>query len=212
MDCALRQWRCQLGCVAARATRCENFGSIALVPGTRSKIVAVRWAAPREIEFATQLAAGVSAQLVTVNAPASTVLSASNRGVIAASAVRLTATLPASSTTHTVQSSSGTCTVATLALTCDFGTLAVNANATVTVGYTPTTAGTWSATVSAYEPDDNAADNTTQVTMSVPTPPPAAGGSGGGGGGRLDYLLLALLLAMALARGQVRLRAAAGGC
>jgi hypothetical protein len=172
----------------------EQFWSIALVPGSRSKIIAVRWAAMREIDFAVRLTVGVSPLLVTVNTATSSVLTVANRGGLAASAVRLTATLPASSTTHTIQSTSGTCSVAGAALSCDFGILPANAQTSVTVGYTPTSVGAWSATLASYEPDDDAIDNTVLVAVSAPAAPrPSAGG---GGGGTLDYLLLALLGAL----------------
>jgi len=178
-----------------------GFTSIALVPGTRNKIVAARGGDAREIDFAARLVLGVSTPLVTVNTASASVFTLTNQGAFAASAVRLTATLPPSSTAHSIQPASGTCTVAALALTCDFGIMPANSQTTVTVGYTPTIAGTWTATTSAYEPDDNAVDNSAQVAVGVPPPPPAGGG--GGGGGRLDYLLLMLLGALAL-RGPVR--------
>jgi photosystem II stability/assembly factor-like uncharacterized protein len=181
----------------------DQFDSIALVPGTRNKLVAIRRSASREIDFAARLALGVSTPLVTVNTPATSVFTLANQGTFAVSAVRLTATLPASSTTHSIQSSSGTCARAELALACDFGIMPANSQTTVTVGYTPTSAGTWSATAAAYEPDDNAVDNSAQVAIGAP-PPPARGG-GGGGGGRLDYLLLLMLGTLAL-RGSVRRR------
>lgn len=176
------------------STILDQFNSIALVPGTRNKIVAVRWDGSREIDFVARVAVTVSTPTATVNTATSSVFTITNAGGFAVSAVRLTATLPASSTAHTLQAASGNCTTAASALTCEIGMIAANSSTTVTVGYTPTAAGSWSATATSYEPDDSAADNTAQVTVNVPAPPPGnGGGGGGGGGGRLDYLLLALL-------------------
>ena len=169
----------------------EQFNSIALVPGTRNKIIAVRWNGSREIDFVARVGLGVSPASAQLNTAASSVWTVANQSAFAVSAVRLTATLPASSTTHTIQAASGNCTVSGSSLTCELGNVAAGGQTTVTVGYTPTGVGSWSATMSTYEPDDNAVDNTAQVTVSAP--PTTGGGGGGGGGGRLDYLLLALL-------------------
>jgi len=171
----------------------EQFSHIALVPGTRGKIVAQRWYGSREYEFVARLALSPSAALVTLNTPASTVLTVANQGDFAVSAARLTATLPTGDGTPTVTASSGICLVAGgTSLTCELGNIAAKGQATVTVGYTPTQAGSWSASASVYESEDTSSDNTTQITMaaaSPPAPPPKKSG----GGGRLDYLLLFLL-------------------
>jgi hypothetical protein len=184
----------------------QQFNSIALVPGTRTKVVAVRWNGSREIDFVARLALTGSPSSTTLNTPTSTVFTISNSGVIAASAVRLTATLPASSTTHTAVASSGTCSITGTALTCEIGVMRANTQTTVTVGYTPTATGSWSATVASYEPEETDADNSREISVNSPAPSPPAGGSGGsggggGGGGRLDYLLLLLLACIRICRG-----------
>ncbi len=170
-----------------------QFSHIALVPGTRGKIVAQRWYGSREYEFVARVALSASPASVTLNTPASTVLSVVNQGDFAVSAARLTATLPTAAGTPTVTASSGICLVAAgTSLTCELGNIAARGQATVTVGYTPTQAGSWSASASVYESEDTSTDNTTQITMaaaSPPAPPPKKSG----GGGRLDYLLPALL-------------------
>ena len=79
----------------------------------------------------------------------------------------------------------------------------------MTVGYTPTAAGTWNATATAYEPDESTVNNIATVTIAAASTGGGnnGGGSsgGGGGGGRLDYLLLAgLALALCVTRGRRR--------
>jgi hypothetical protein len=170
----------------------EQFSHLALVPGTRGKIVAQNWYGSREYEFVARVALTSSTPSVTLNTPASTVLTVVNHGDFAVSAARLTATLPSATSTPTVTASSGICLVAGgTSLTCELGNIAAKGQASVTVSYTPTQAGTWSASASVYESEDTSTDNTTQIAMSTPPPPPS---KPSGGGGRLDYLLLSFLL------------------
>jgi photosystem II stability/assembly factor-like uncharacterized protein len=176
----------------------EQFTHIALVPGTRGKIVAQRWYGSREFEFVARVALSPSAASATLNTPASTVLTVVNQGDFAVSATRLTATLPIAAGTPTVTASNGICLVTGgTSLTCELGNIAAKGQATVTVGYTPTQAGSWSAVASVYEREDTSTDNTTQITMAA-APPPAPPPKESGGGGRFDYLVLAGLLALLL--------------
>ena len=173
----------------------DGFSSLALVPGTRSKIIAARWNGAVEIEIAPNLAMTSTTVTAVTGTAASTIMTITNTSDFAASNVRLTATLPASSTTPTAQPTVGACTITGADLACNLGVLPGRASANVTIGYTPTTIGSWTATASSYEPD--AADSNNSLAIGLTAPPGSGGGAngggGGGGGGRLDYLLLVLL-------------------
>lgn len=172
----------------------NGFNSLALVPGTRTKVIAARHNGAVEIEIAPNLAVTSVSPSSVVGTAASTILTLTNGSDFAASGVHLTATLPATSTTATVQGGGIACVLTGANLDCDVGRLAGHGNANVTVGYTPTTAGSWTATATAYEPDESALNNTTTITIAAAGNGGGNnGGGGGGGGGALDYLLLACL-------------------
>ena len=185
----------------------SRFNRIALLPGTRNRIVATRVNGAREIDLVSQLVLATSTPTAVANAAATSTFNIRNAGALTVTNLQLTATLPASSTAIAAQPSVGTCTIDAAALSCALGRLAGSAQVSVSVTYTPTAAGSWSATASVYEVEDSATDNTAQVTVNVA--PPVGGGSGGagggassggGGGGRLDYLLLAGLVLLTIHR------------
>jgi hypothetical protein len=183
--------------------------TLAVIPGARSTLVVSRTdSGLYEMQIAPDLRLTSTGSGSGASAAATVVLTVTNTGSFSATSVRLTSELPVASGAYTATATGGTCTVAVRQLSCDFGTMRPAGTAAVTLGFTPTTPGTWQATVAAYQPDSNAANDTVDLVVGpvvVPPAPPAGGGGGGGGGGRLDYLLLALLAATTL-RGALRRR------
>ena len=176
-----------------------GFTRIALVPGHNAKLVGMRGGGGvYEIDIAPPLGLGVTPATLTSGQPGSFVLSVRNNGVVAATRVRITATLPESTVTYGTQITLGSCTVNGRDLSCDIGTLARDASASVTVTFTPTGPGTTEFRVSSYETTGVPAQ-----TLTVQAASSGSGGSaggGGGGGGRLDYLLLAFLVSSLIGR------------
>jgi photosystem II stability/assembly factor-like uncharacterized protein len=155
-----------------------------------------------ELEVSPDLALSTTSAAMSAGAAGSTILTVTNNGPYAATALRLTATLPTTTGTPTVQASSGmSCAIAGVALTCDVATLRSAVSVNATVSFTPTAGGQWSATLSGGQPDPVASNNSLSVTVNaVAVNPPAGGGSGGGGGGRVDYLMVGLLGLALIAR------------
>ena len=105
---------------------------------------------------------------VTVDSPLTYLMTVSNSGPDAGSAVVVTDELPASLTFVSANASIGSCT-GTSTVTCNLGTVAVGTNVTVSIVVTPTIAGTVSntATVSAGGTDPNADNNSATVSTTV---------------------------------------------
>ena len=172
---------------------------VAMVPGTRSLLVGLGgYGGMFEMEVAPDLRIAATGSGSPAAAAASVVLTVTNAGDFSATAVRVTGELPAANGNYTTTPTGGTCAVNVRQLTCDFGTVRPAGTASVTLAFTPSSPGTWQATVSAYEPDSASTSNSVEVIVAPaqppPSPPPSGGGGGGGGGGRVDYLLLAALL------------------
>lgn len=96
-------------------------------------------------------------------------LSVTNKGDLPASGVMLTNVLPANATFVSVISSQGNCTQSLGTVVCSLGSIGVGSNATISIAVTPTAIGlaTNGASVMAYEPDLNPADNATSAVVSV---------------------------------------------
>ena len=184
----------------------SSIASLALVPGTRTRIVATSPWGAHEIEFMPDLRVSHSAAVVRAGAAATTVLEVRNASEVAASDVRFFTAMPASITSIDAAVGSNACTTTGREVTCSLGILAPGQSKSVTVDYTPTSADSWIPAVTAYEPDTTPLDNLSLVVVSGPASSSSGSssgggaGGGGGGGGSLDYLLL-LLLGTACATG-----------
>ncbi|MBC8025183.1 MAG: hypothetical protein H7Y89_04275 [Steroidobacteraceae bacterium] len=174
----------------------SSVAGLALVPGTRSRIVATTPWGAHEIEFMPDLRVTHPNAVVRAGAAATTVLEVRNAGEVAASEVRFFTSMPAS--TSSIDATAGTtaCTIAGREITCSLGILAAGQSKSVTVNYTPNSADSWIPAVAAYEPDTTPLDNVSLVLVAGPASPGSgsSGGGGSGGGGSLDYLLLLALL------------------
>ena len=180
-----------------------GFSHLALVPGSRTKLVAARRVGVVEYEFAPNLAISSASAAQVAGTAGSTVFTITNGSGISVTGVRIEAQLPVATGSYTVQGTG--CVVTDRQLACALGTLGGAQSATVTVGFTAAAAGSWSGTVSAYEPDAVTTNNTFVAQVNAATPPSSGGGSGsGGGGGALDYLLLAALAALTLRGARAR--------
>jgi uncharacterized repeat protein (TIGR01451 family) len=169
-----------------------GFPRIALVPGHNAKLVAIKdTGGVYEIDVAPQLGLTLAPATLTAGTFGSFTLTVRNEGVVAATRVRVTTTLPASAVSYDVQGGAGGCTLNQRELSCDIGTLAPAAAVSATVSLTPTTAGSTNFSISAYE--TLSPPGGTARALVVQNAPSSSSGGGGGGGGRLDYLLLGIL-------------------
>jgi hypothetical protein len=178
----------------------SSIASLALVPGTRSRVVATTPWGAHEIEFMPDLRVTHSGAVVRAGAAATTVLEVRNAGVVAASEVRFFTSMPASTTAIDASSGSNACTISGREVVCSLGILAAGEAKSVTMNYTPGSGDSWIPAVAAYEPDTTPLDNGSVVVVLSPTTP-SVGSQGGGGGGAVDSLMLLMLLGMGLARG-----------
>ncbi|HEU5135221.1 MAG TPA: hypothetical protein VFU13_08775 [Steroidobacteraceae bacterium] len=170
------------------------FQRIALVPGHNAKLVALRdYGGVFEMDVAPQLRLTLTPVTLTAGTAGSFTLTVRNDGILAATRVRVTATLPAAAGNYGIGTAGG-CSVNVRELSCNIGTLAPAAEVSATFGFTPTTAGNTDFSLSAYETLSPASSTARTLTVQNSSAPPSGGGGGGGGGGgRLDYLLLAFL-------------------
>jgi uncharacterized repeat protein (TIGR01451 family) len=131
--------------------------------------------------FVTKI--GVSADLsitktdsrdpVMVNNPLSYAVKATNNGPSPATGVQVTDELPVGLTFVSATSTQGSCAFNAGTVTCSVGSLSASASATITIAVTPTTAATLNntATVTASEPDDVAANNSDTQSTRISTLP-----------------------------------------
>jgi uncharacterized repeat protein (TIGR01451 family) len=168
----------------------SSIGSLALVPGTFSRIVAATPWGAHEIDFMPDLRLTHPNAVARAGAAATTVLEVRNAGEVAASEVRFFAALPASTTAIDATVGGTACTVAGREITCSLGIVQPGQSKSVTVNFTPNSADSWIPVVASYEPDTSPLDNASLVLVAGP----ASSGSSSGGGGSLDYLLLLALL------------------
>lgn len=112
-----------------------------------------------------------SAPSVSIGTQVTYTITVKNNGPAQATNVALTDIVPAIATIGSVQASQGSCAApANGVINCALGTLAVSANATVSFGATPTTAGTMtnSVSVSSDAPDPDTSDNGSSLDVTVP--------------------------------------------
>jgi hypothetical protein len=138
----------------------------------------------------------------------------------ASSSVSVTATLPTTLTITSVNVNGGTCTSGAGTATCTLGTLASGDTRQVDMNLTATENGSLGVSLQLDSANDgNSSNDTGTITISAsgnpvtsPNPPPtgSSGGGGGGGGGRVDFAVLAVLLAT-LARSLFRRTSARAG-
>jgi len=130
-------------------------------------------------------------------------------GVDTAFGTRLEVTLPSQVTLVSVSASHATCS-GTNVLRCDFAELAAGATATVALSVRATAKGNFvSAVKLTANNDNNAANDSRDVTLGISgsaVSPASAESGGGGGGGRIEFWMLGLLALMLV--GRVRRRAA----
>lgn len=184
----------------------NDFGSasdsraVATVPGSPGLVALSRTDSGLfEFQVAPDLQLTATGSQQTAGNASSVVFTVANAGGYAATSARLSSELPPATGSYTVQGTG--CAVNGRQLVCDLGIVRAAGTASVTVGFTPTAAASWQASVASYEPDSSSANNslTLAVVNAPPTPPPTQPRRGGGG--RLDYLLLALLaLSVSLAK------------
>ncbi len=186
--------------LAASVASFPGFDRIAMVPGHNAKLVGVRNdGGVYEIDVAPRLSIGLSPAIMTAGTAGSFVLNVLNPGVITATRVRVTATLPPSAGTYGLVANLGSCNVNVRELSCDMGALAPAASTSITVTFTPTGPGVTTFSLSAYE--SLAPTGVSSVSLNVEAASSSSsGGGGGGGGGRLDYLLLALFTLAVIVR------------
>jgi hypothetical protein len=178
----------------------SSIASLALVPGTRTRVVATTPWGGHEIEFMPDLRVNHSAGVVRAGTATTTVIEVRNAGVVAASEVQFLTSMPASFTAITASAGPNACTISGRQVLCSLGILAAGESKSVAVNYTPGSAESWIPAAAAYEPDTTPLDNAS-VVLVLPAATPSVGSPGGGGGGSVDSLLLLTLLSMGLARG-----------
>ncbi|MEO8017757.1 MAG: hypothetical protein ABI769_08085, partial [Pseudomonadota bacterium] len=187
--------------LTASASSYPGFERMVLVPGYNAKLLGIRLnGGVYELDVTPRLALGLSPATLTAGTAGSLVLSVDNPGVVTASRVRVTATLPPSAGTYGVVANLGSCTVNQRELSCDIGTLAPAASANITVTLAPTGPGVTNFSVSAYETLSAAGVNSQSLNVLAAQSSSPSGGGGNGGGGRLDYLLLVAMAAALLGR------------
>lgn len=137
--------------------------------------------------------------------------------------VSVTATLPTALAIQSVSTNDGTCSFGAGTATCTFGTLASGDARQIDLSLTPNEIGSTNINLAVASSNDADVSNdngaiavTTSGVGALPSPP--TGGTttsadgGGGGGGRLDVVLLALLISMALYRKTTRRSLASTRC
>lgn len=158
----------------------------------------IRLQTERRADLSVQLTSNVSSVQRDTNFTYT--LSMTNIGPSPGSNVQSTITLPANATFVSVSSTGLSCGHAFGVVTCAASALAANATGTAVVTVNAVSAGNANATVVAIGDgvDPVSANNT--ASKSVTVSGSQSSSSGGGGGGRLDYLLIAVLLFIALSR------------
>jgi photosystem II stability/assembly factor-like uncharacterized protein len=188
--------------LAASVASFPGFDQVALVPGHNAKLVGIRNdGGVYEIDVAPRLVLGLNPATITAGTLGSFELNVTNPGVMAATRVRVTATLPPSAGNYGVVANLGSCNVNLNQLSCDIGTLAPAASTSITVTFTATGPGVTTFNLSAYETLSPTGLNSRSLSVEAPSSSLSGGGDdGSGGGGRLDYLLLCFLTLTALSR------------
>jgi uncharacterized repeat protein (TIGR01451 family) len=99
---------------------------------------------------------------------------ASNAGPGPASAVTITAAIPASFTLVSASTTRGDCNTATRSVTCNLGALPQTGQATITIIIKPTAPGLFGlvTSISGSNPDSNSSNNTATVTAAISATPP----------------------------------------
>ncbi len=185
--------------LAASASSYPGFERIVLVPGYNAKLLGIRLnGGVYELDVTPRLTLGLTPATLTAGTPGSFVLSVNNPGVVTASRVRVTATLPPSAGNYGLVANLGSCNVNLRELSCDIGTLAPAASASITVTFAPTGPGITNFSLSAYETLSATGVNSQSLNVMATQSPSSSGG--GSGGGRLDYLLLGAIAAALLGR------------
>ncbi len=184
----------------------SGFARIVLVPGHNAKLLGIGMnGGVYELDVAPRLTLGLAPATLTAGSAGSFVLSVNNPGVVAATRVRVTATLPPAAGDYGLVANLGSCNVNLRELSCDIGTLAPAASVSITVTFAPTGPGTTNFSLSAYETLSATGVNSRSLNvLAAQSSSSSGGGSGGGGGGRLDYLLLGALAAATLGRRRSR--------
>jgi hypothetical protein len=190
--------------LAASGSSYPGFERLVLVPGHHAKLLGIRLSGGvYELDVTPRVTLGLTPATLTAGTAGSLVLSVNNPGVVTASRVRVTATLPLSATNYGVAANLGSCNVNQRELNCDIGTLPPAASASITVTLAPTSTGVTNFSLAAYETLSATGVNSQSLNVVAAQPSPSSGG-GGGGGGRLDYLLLGVLVAGLFGRREIR--------
>lgn len=177
--------------LAASVASFPGFNQVALVPGSNAKLVGIRNdGGVYEIDVAPRLVLGLTPATIAAGTLGSFELSVTNPGVMAATRVRVTATLPPSAGNYGVVANLGSCNVNLRELSCDIGTLAPAVSTSITVTFTATGPGTTTFGLSAYETLSPTGINSRALSVEAASSSSSSGGGSGSGGGRLDYLLL----------------------
>jgi uncharacterized repeat protein (TIGR01451 family) len=110
---------------------------------------------------------------VMLSNPLTYTLNVDNHGPSPATGVKVTDALPSGVTFGSATPTQGTCSLSGTTVTCDLGVLPAFAQATITLGVTPTTTGTITnvASVTGNEPDSNTANNTASETTKISASP-----------------------------------------